>query len=200
MILDAPAAGSKAFQGAALSKGYRSAAVSLTSDDIAIGAGQTKLLAVQLSNYDEAFNAVQFDIQLPKSLKIDGEATETAARTSGFGIATNGTRVILSNTRDQAISGSVGDILYLAVKADADIQLGSYEVEFDNVLLSTMESEVVRAEGFYSTIMAEDLTGISSATSNINPQSSKVYDLQGRKVNGKPKKGIYIVNGKKRSL
>ena len=200
MILDAPAAGSKAFQGAALSKGYRSAAVSLTSDDIAIGAGQTKLLAVQLSNYDEAFNAVQFDIQLPKDLEIDSEATETAARTSGFGIATNGTRVILSNTRDQAISGSVGDILYLAVKANADIQLGSYEVEFDNVLLSTMESEVVRADGFYSTIMAEDLTGISSATSNINPKSSKVYDLQGRKVNGKSKKGIYIVNGKKRSL
>ena len=197
MILNAPVAGSKAFQGAALSKGYRSAAVSLTADDIAIGAGQTKLLAVQLSNYDEEFNAVQFDIQLPKGLEIDGEATETAARTNGFGIATNGSRVIVSNTRDQAISGSEGDILYLAIKAVTDIQLGSYEVEFDNILLSTTESEVVKVNSFYSTIMAEDLTGVSSATSDINSQSSNIFDLQGRKVTGKPQKGIYVIDGKK---
>ena len=30
-----------------------------------------------------------------------------------------------------------------------------------------------------------------------NPDSSKIYDLQGREVKGQPAKGIYIVGGKK---
>ena len=125
------------------------------------------------------------------------EATETAARTYGFDIATNGTRVILSNTRNATITGGEGDIVYLAVKAADNIKLGSYELAFGNVLLSTTDNEVVKAGGFYSTIMAEDITGISSATSILNPQSSKVYDLQGRKVTGKLQKGIYVIDGKK---
>ena len=41
----------------------------------------------------------------------------------------------------------------------------------------------------------EDITGIESLT--LNPQlSTKIYDLQGRRVE-KPSKGMYIVNGKK---
>ncbi len=197
MILNAPVAGSKAFVGSVRSNSYRPAAVFMHSDDIALSAGQTKLVAVGMTNYDNTFNAIQFDLQLPAGLEIDVEATETAARTYGFDIATNGTRVILSNTRNATITGGEGDIVYLAVKAADNIKLGSYELAFGNVLLSTTDNEVVKAGGFYSTIMAEDITGISSATSILNPQSSKVYDLQGRKVTGKLQKGIYVIDGKK---
>lgn len=197
MILNAPVAGSKAFLGGVRSNSYRPAAVFMHSDDIALSAGQTKLVAVGMTNYDNTFNAIQFDLQLPAGLEIDVEATETAARTYGFDIATNGSRVILSNTRNATITGGEGDIVYLAVKAADNIKLGSYELAFGNVLLSTTDNEVVKAGGFYSTVMAEDPTGISSATSNPNSQPSYIYDLQGRKVTGKPSKGIYVINGKK---
>ena len=47
----------------------------------------------------------------------------------------------------------------------------------------------------------KDATGIQSSrvqeAQKVKSQESIVYDLSGRKVNGQPKKGIYIVGGKK---
>ncbi|MBQ2209174.1 MAG: hypothetical protein II404_04330 [Prevotella sp.] len=41
-------------------------------------------------------------------------------------------------------------------------------------------------------------TGIDAVeTSNINRQTSDIYDLQGRQLTGQPQKGLYIQNGKK---
>ena len=44
-----------------------------------------------------------------------------------------------------------------------------------------------------------DLTGIENREQRIEnrEQRTEIYDLQGRKINGKPAKGIYIQNGKK---
>lgn len=44
--------------------------------------------------------------------------------------------------------------------------------------------------------MSEDMTGIS-LTTHHTPLSSEIYTLDGRKVTGQPRSGLYIINGKK---
>ena len=45
---------------------------------------------------------------------------------------------------------------------------------------------------------AGDLTGVESVELGIkNKDDRSIYDLQGRKINGKPVQGIYIQNGSK---
>lgn len=48
---------------------------------------------------------------------------------------------------------------------------------------------------WHGTTPDQIVNGIS--TMNLKPASSAIFDLQGRRVNGKPTHGIYIVNGKK---
>ena len=43
--------------------------------------------------------------------------------------------------------------------------------------------------------MASHVQGVKAGSS---PDGQAVYDLQGRKVEGKPSRGIYVIGGKKR--
>ena len=47
-------------------------------------------------------------------------------------------------------------------------------------------------------LFADDATGIASIIQSTTRH--EVYDLQGRKVNGKPQKGLYIIDGKKHTI
>ena len=49
-------------------------------------------------------------------------------------------------------------------------------------------------EGVTARLILDDATGIDDVT---RPNNNDIYDLQGRKVNAMPKKGLYIVRGKK---
>ena len=195
MILNAPVSGSKAFNGSVLSKSYLASFSTLEAEDMVLTSGRTEQIAIRLNNNGGKFNALQFDVTLPEGLHIDENATETAARTSGFNVATNGKRVILSNTSDKAIDGEEGVILYLGLKADYGFVGGTNSIEFNNVLLSTINSEVVKANDFSSTV-TEDPTGIDNAQSSIL-KAQTIYDLQGRKVKATSGKGIYIIDKKK---
>lgn len=195
MILNAPVAGSKAFHGSALSKSYMAGFSTMEAEDVNITSDRAKQIAIRLNNNGGKFNALQFDVTLPEGLQIDENATETAARTSGFDVTTNGKRVILSNIRDKAIDGEEGIILYLGLKADYGLVGGTNKIEFNNVLLSTVNSEVVKANDFSSAI-TEEPTGINNVPSSILDTQS-IYDLQGRKVKSTSGKGIFIINKKK---
>ena len=43
----------------------------------------------------------------------------------------------------------------------------------------------------------KSVTGIYSLTNPSATSSTKIHDLQGRRINGKPGKGVYIENGRK---
>ena len=46
---------------------------------------------------------------------------------------------------------------------------------------------------------SDDPTGIGSLTPDPSPvREGSTYDLQGRRLSGKPARGIYIENGKKK--
>ena len=51
------------------------------------------------------------------------------------------------------------------------------------------------------TITINKTTGIEDVNNGFDTDEEKWYDLNGRRLNGKPiKKGVYIMNGKKRRI
>ena len=89
---------------------------------------------------------------------------------------------------------------------------GSAEASFDDVIiynrplsatevlaLSRMENRVFDFNAWATGI--EEITPdspASSASPSLN--TNAIYDLQGRRINGKPTKGLYIIGGKKVAL
>jgi hypothetical protein len=77
------------------------------------------------------------------------------------------------------------------------LEPGEYTVE----LLMANNFTSIYNEDFFAfagySITVEDKTGIGSLAPDIPKEEEDVYDLSGRKVNGQPKKGIYIKNGRK---
>ena len=57
--------------------------------------------------------------------------------------------------------------------------------------------ELKNAARFYVGDGKDGPTGIEQITRPIAAKNSGIYDLQGRRVSGKPQAGMYIVNGKK---
>ena len=53
------------------------------------------------------------------------------------------------------------------------------------------------ADEFEAEFDLDDITGIRIADRNERMETDNCYDLQGRRINGKPRKGLYIQNGKK---
>ena len=86
---------------------------------------------------------------------------------------------------------------------------GSADASFDDVIiynrplsaievlaLSRMENRVFDFNTWATGI--EEITPDSPASPALN--TNTIYDLQGRRINGKPTKGLYIIGGKKVAL
>ena len=63
--------------------------------------------------------------------------------------------------------------------------------------VETGEETDFPADEFYSDCDIDDATGIDTMSDVRSKMEEVYYDLQGRKLSGKPNKGIYIQNGKK---
>jgi hypothetical protein len=59
--------------------------------------------------------------------------------------------------------------------------------------LAVPESQAARLQGLW---LNDEANGIANVNENDNDNDNRYYDLQGRRV-AQPKKGLYIVNGKK---
>ncbi len=82
---------------------------------------------------------------------------------------------------------------------DANFQVNSFRAYFE--LLGGLVAGEPAANGTNSAVsfnmnLGSDATGISEVSTGLRPQTTVVYDLQGRRVSN-PTKGIYIVNGRK---
>ena len=81
---------------------------------------------------------------------------------------------------------------------------GAYFVSANNLYQSNGSSTIKPFRGYFTApegarlLFADDATGIASIIQSTTRH--EVYDLQGRKVNGKPQKGLYIIDGKKHTI
>lgn len=71
------------------------------------------------------------------------------------------------------------------------------KIEIVAVLFNTKTRKIENAARCYVGDGKDGPTGIEQITRPIAAKNSGIYDLQGRRVSGKPQAGMYIVNGKK---
>lgn len=83
------------------------------------------------------------------------------------------------------------------------IPAGAYFVSANNLYQSTGSSTIKPFRAYFTAPAGARLLFVDEATaiSTINNTTRHdVYDLQGRKVNSQPRKGLYIVDGKKHTI
>lgn len=87
-------------------------------------------------------------------------------------------------------------VLEFLVREDSQISLGFIFNLNSNLAVAIEEIKLIQVP--YEFHDFNDLTNIDEVKDNAEKsKDSNLYDLQGRRINGKPKTGIYIRNGKK---
>lgn len=96
------------------------------------------------------------------------------------------------------------DVTFQGTYQSGNIPAGAYFVSANNLYQSNGSSTIKPFRGYFTApegarlLFADDATGIASIIQSTTRH--EVYDLQGRKVNGKPQKGLYIIDGKKHTI
>ena len=89
-----------------------------------------------------------------------------------------------------------------------NIPAGAYFVSANNLYQSTGNSTIKPFRAYFTApagarlLFVDEATAIGATLTNSEERivKSDVYDLQGRKVNSQPRKGLYIVDGKKHTI
>ena len=174
----------------------------LRIEPFTIAAGETKELAVSLSNPDDALTLLQFDLTLPEGLRLVKTAGEYMAGMAGrtiqnshqMNINDNGkeTRVLLASSSNALIEGTEGTVIRMTVTATDGFAGGT--VTLNGILGVTPDEQEVRMPAAQYRLTGS-ATGIHSVASGEQDDAT-VYSLSGQRLVA-PKSGINIINGKK---
>lgn len=173
----------------------------MAAQGVDIKAGETRFIDIELNN-DNAFSALQMDINLPDGLVLKG-ATLTG-RADGHnlmvGRTVNGKATIAAfSTESNNIAGNNGAVIRLEVMATGNV---NEDIKLDNIFASTAKGELKQLEAVSVGVNA--VTSINDITVNNGPVN--VYNVAGqlirRNVNASEAThnlpaGLYLVGGKK---
>lgn len=147
---------------------------------------------VELSlNNQNQYTAFQMTVTLPEGMmlrsatldELRGESHQLLVRQLN-----SQDYLIMGLSMDKdVLSGNAGRLLTLTTEGDAN-----GEICFSNVLFATPDAETFHLNALS---VPTSTTGIHTVA--FDSSDSEIFDLQGRKVNGNAKSGLYIVNGKK---
>ena len=143
-------------------------------------------------NNDREYSAFQMMVTLPEGCVLDDIMLNgnRAGRHQVTWRQMNDNQYLVAgfSTTKKKISGSAGTLMTINCSGL------SGEVTISNVIFATTD-----AQGYQlNDVSVEGIsTGIMTIDSNRLTTDYSVYDLQGRKIDGQLKKGVYIVNGKK---
>lgn len=177
-------------------KGKVKAGATIMASSMSVNAGQTIELPIYFSNMN-AYSSLQFDLKLPKGVKVESTSMSPAMTTGHDCMAEyvgNAYRVMsysMSNRRFQ--DPSAEPIMVVTLKADEDMQDGLYNIEIVNAAVSTI-GEKIKPTIQCGQLMVGDATGINTIREQ---NASQAYSLTGIRVAAPQGKGIYIINGKK---
>ena len=146
------------------------------------------------------YTAFQFDLYLPAGTDATGMLLN-AQRKQGHLLIYNKVeeghyRVAAISTSNSTFSGYDGELLAVSLEG-----IASEDICLRNIRFFTTDGEEHRFDDIV--MQSGTATDIASPQQPSNEEAQDIYDLQGRKMvngkwlNGKSSKGIYIVNGKK---
>lgn len=164
-----------------------------------VNAGEAFAVPVNFAQNDGNFISFQFDLVLPEGIELQGvdaggnaeEQTITIARKANY------VRIAGYSLTNTPFANTVGeDVIYLNLVASKALAAGEYEVAMSNVeVVRKNISTVTCAKQTMTVAVSNEATAIGNASAAAH-QGRVVYDLTGRRV-AAPRKGVYIVNGKK---
>jgi len=165
--------------------------------------GETEV-ALCLTNQSDLVASYQVDLALPQGITL------TAARTAAqrctdqqvlYNQLSNGsTRLLVTSQSDAPLQGTQGTVLYLTLRADAEVTEGRYGLPLFNGCL-TQSGSALHADASLSTLTVAAPAGIESL-SYEDVTTEAIYDLQGMRQ-AEMGRGIQIIrnaNGTTRKI
>ena len=177
--------------------------------DAAIKPGETTNIELCMRNSATDLTCVEAEIQLPEGLSVvcdeEGKpiATLHANRVAGHEILTNvldngNLKLLVCSVSGNLIGGEEGPLLSFCVQADEVAPKGECVVKtVGESLLVNSEAEAFYSVGVAGNVLiTDDVTAIDHTPQAID-NSEAVYDLAGRKMNSKHRRGLFIKGGRK---
>ena len=159
------------------------AADGITIANANVPKGGESVVEVLLTSADMSYGGFQFEVMLPTGISL--ENVEKAARLTAIENYVlqkrltdeeNNTYTVLGyNTDRQSIEGTSGAVVYLTLKANADMTVGDvFNATVQNVVLSTVDEENIDAPSSSFTITIEENDGriILDETAEEAPEAS----------------------------
>ena len=137
-----------------------------------IKAGETKEMAINLTNPNDEITLVQFDLRLPDGLAWEGDVDipgrTTWRKHSLEANATGGIiRFLLASSSNATLSGTEGGIITITVTADKDFSGG--DIKLENILMVSPDEKETKQDTYTYTIGQTSPTPSASAVLAIEP-------------------------------
>jgi hypothetical protein len=174
-------------------------------ENFSVNAGEEVAVKVNLTNPQNVFSAVQFDLFLPEGLEVavnakgkmkitlnnDEDTGRLDDQTCSASKASNGAyRFVISSMTSAQIYETEGEILTVTLKAADSFQSGNGSL--DAIILVKPNGEKITTEA--TTFTVNGGTGINSV--NADNSKTAVYNVAGQRV-AQGYKGIVVKNGTK---
>ena len=156
-------------------------------NDVAVKGGEispevSKAFSLELSNESE-MTAFQMDVVLPNGLSLDLSKTRLTGRCGNHQLQTkqlgNGkVRIICMSSDNTSISGNIGSVIGLWIKADKGI-VGNQIVKLENIIFSDVKARTYRMDplSFVVDVKYVPVTSVSISESNIQLEVSDSRQL-----------------------
>jgi hypothetical protein len=164
----------------------------VAQEDYAIPAGLEAYVISSLSETSAVASQIDYIPQgVPLLLKRNDATTNSFDFATGSGTAPT-TNLLKVYDTDKTVSNREGYILF----KDEFVLVDEGTLPAGRVFLPLNGGNSANTRGIV--IEGEGTTGIQNLVSDSEVSHGVWYDLQGRKIDGKPiKKGVYILNGRK---
>lgn len=168
--------------------------------EIKQGVDKNKEPTIMLHNPQMDITMVQMDVTLPEGLSLREDGIDMLGRTTWSthqlytgNVGNRTTRLMLASGRNDLIQGTEGGIILLSLVASDEFIGG--DVVLHNILCTSPDLAEVRPADFMLHV-SNDATGVSEMEETGSGEYEKWYNLSGQRVSA-PRKGIYLVGGKK---
>jgi hypothetical protein len=97
-----------------------------------------------------------------------------------------------ASTNASVFTGNDGEVCTVKVRLADDMALGDHALLLRDVAISDANAQSHNIKLVEATLTVSDAAGIDEMMNNKPHTTTAIYDLQGRRVIGTPRPGIYI--------
>ncbi|MBQ7686383.1 MAG: leucine-rich repeat protein, partial [Bacteroidaceae bacterium] len=175
-------------------------------------AGTELTLSLQMKNSVQ-IRGFQFDLYLPEGMtvtksskgRIQGMLTanrlpDEDEHDLSFSEQPDGAiRFLCSSQYDETFTGNDGELITLQVTVSDDMAYGSHPIQLKNMKLTETDiSKYYHYDLIVSSVTISTVTGLNPSL-QLKSSNAELYNLKGQRI-GRPLKGVFLQNGKKKLL